>query len=187
MKKAMLFVLLFLPFAIPLAQADWFPGENLLTPFVPSTEEWEALEKKEEGFHSRLWQRRGAGLSDSYSVSVISEPEEELSKFRESQDVPGKKSCETFESEVLNESPTNGYSRLMWRTRCGGKNGFVASILQVAIQGRDSFYHVQKIWRADVSEQEMALWRERLSSISVCDTREPQRPCPEGFKRVRPI
>jgi len=185
MKRVMLFVLLLPLFVIPLAQADWFPGENLLTSFSPSTEEWEALEKKEEGLHTRLWQRKGAGLNDSYSVSVISGLEEKLSKFRNDQYAPGKKSCETFESEVLNESPTNGYSRLMWRTRCGDKGGFVASILQVAIQGRDSFYHVQKIWRADVPEQEMALWLERLSSISVCDTGEPERPCPEGFKRVQ--
>lgn len=185
MKRAALFFLLFPLVVIPLAQADWFPGENLLTSFIPSTEEWEALEKKEEGLYTRLWQKKGADLSDSYSVSVILGLEEKLSEFRDNQDAPGKKSCVIFESEVLDQSPVNGYSRLMWRTRCGGKNGFVASILQVAIQGRDSFYHVQKIWRVDVSEQEMALWRERLSSTSVCDTRDPERPCPKEFQRVQ--
>jgi hypothetical protein len=185
MKKITLCVILFHLFIIPLARADWFPGENLLTPFIPSTDEWEALEKKEDGFYARLWQRKGAGFSDSYSVSVIRGREDKLYEFRKIQDAPGKKGCETFESEILNESPTNGYSRLMWRTRCGGKGGFVASTLQVAIQGHDSLYHVSKIWRADVSAQEMALWRERLSSISVCDTREPKSPCPEGFQRVQ--
>jgi hypothetical protein len=184
MKKSTLLFLLSPFFVIPLAQA-WFPGENLLTPFMPASEEWEAFEKNEEGFQSRLWQRKGAGLSDSYAISVFSGVEKKLSEFRESQDAPGEKHCKTFKSDVLDESPTNGYSRLMWRTRCAGKDGFVASILQVAVQGRDSFYHVQKIWRADVAEQELALWRERLSAISVCDTRDPNRPCPEGFERIQ--
>jgi hypothetical protein len=185
MKKATLCVLLFHLSVIPLAQADWFPGENLLTSFMPSTDEWEALENKEEGVYTRLWQRKGAGFSDSYSVAVIPGHAKKLSEFREIVDTPGKKHCGAFESEVLNDSPTNGYSRLMWRTRCSGKGGFVVFTLQVAIQGRDSLYHVQKIWRADVSEQEMTLWRERLSSTSVCDTREPKSPCPEGFQRVQ--
>ena len=185
MKKATLCVLLFHLSVIPIAQADWFPGENLLTSFVPSTDEWEALEKTEERVYTRLWQRKGAGFSDSYSISVFSGLADKLSNFRETVDAPGKKHCGTFESETLNESPTNGYSRLMWRTRCGGKGGFVVSTLQVVIQGRDSLYHVQKIWRADVSEKEMTLWREHLSSTSVCDTRGPKSPCPDGFQRVQ--
>ncbi len=185
MKRVTLLVLLFPLFVIPPAQARWYPGENLVTSFIPSSEEWEAFERKEDRLYTRLWQRKGHGFSDSYAVSVVPGVEDKLSTSRETLDAPGKKSCETFESEVLNESPTNGYSRLMWRTRCSGKDGFVAAVLQVVIQGRDSFYHIKRAWRVDVSEQEIALWEERLLSASVCDTRDPDRPCPKGFERVK--
>lgn len=166
-------------------QAGWPPGENLLTPFQPSTEEWEVWQKEEEGLYSVLWQKKGAGLNDSYAVSVMNGYKKSLSKFRETQDEPGKEHCKAFESQIIEGSPTNGYSRLIWSTRCSGEDGFVAITLQVALQGHDSFYHVQKIWRSEVSEQEMGVWRERLSSVSVCDTRKPESPCPEGFDRVQ--
>lgn len=187
MKRATLAILLFPLFAVPLAQADWAPGENLVIPFSPSTDAWEVLEKQQEGFHSRIWQRKGAGLNDSYVISVLSGHEENLAAFRKTLDDPGAASCETFTSEALDETPANGYSRLMWRTRCRSKDGFVASMLQVAIQGHDNFYHVQKIWRhAEVPEPEMASWRERLASISVCDTRDSNRLCPGDHKPVDP-
>jgi hypothetical protein len=184
MKRSAL-LLLFLPlFALSPVRAAWIPGENLLTP-VPPSKDWEVSEKKEGDFRSRLWQKKGEGIKDSYIVSIISGFNKKLPEFRDEQDNPGKKNCETFDSEVLDDSETNGYSRLMWRTRCGGKSGFTASILQVAIQGHDSFYHVQKIWRGEVPEKEMAFWREQLSSTSVCDTRGPKNPCPEGFHQVQ--
>ena len=185
MKRVTLFVLLFALFVIPPAQARWSPGENLLTSFIPSTEEWEAFEKNEGGVHTEEWRKRGHGRSDRYAVSVMPGLKEELSVFREAMDAPGKEGCRTFESEVLNQSPTNGYSKLIWRTRCFDKDGLRATLLLVAIQGRDSFYYLMRVWHGDVPEQEMGFWQERLSLTSVCDTRDPDRPCPEGFIRVR--
>jgi hypothetical protein len=187
MKKATLALLLFPLFALSLAQADWSPGENLMIPFSPSTDTWEASDKQQEGFHSRLWQRKGAGLDDSYAISVVTGLEIDLAAFRQIQDDPGTKHCKTFTSDTLDETPVNGYSRLMWRTRCRDKDGFLASMLQVVIQGHDNFYHVQKIWRrVEVPETEMTSWRERLASISVCDTRDSNRPCPGDHKPVDP-
>jgi hypothetical protein len=182
-KSVTLLVLLFPLLAIPPAQARWYPGENLLTSFVPSNKDWSEFERKGASSYTRLWQKKGHSFIDSYAVSVMPGLEEKLSTDREATDAADKEGCEAFESTVLDESRTNGYPRLMWRTRCVKKTGAV-TILQVTIQGRDSFYHVQKLWGLEVSEQEMALWQERLSSTSVCDTRDQARPCPEGFERV---
>lgn len=170
--------------AVPGSSAGWSPGENLITPAFPS-EEWEVLEKRDGAVYSRLWQKKGRGFDDSYVVTVISGYEEELVNFRNKQDAPGRANCERFESDILEELPANGYSRQVWLTRCVGKDGFNASILHVAIQGRESFYHIQKTWRFDVPEGDLLLWQERLITISVCDTRDPERSCPEGYNRAQ--
>ena len=132
MKRVTLLVLLFPLFVIPRAQARWYPGENLLTSFVPSNKEWNVFERKEGvSSYTRLWQRKGHSFIDSYAVSVIPGLEEKLSTDREATDAATKEGCETFESTVLDESRTNGYSRLMWRTRCIQKTGAVSTFLHV--------------------------------------------------------
>lgn len=169
---------------IPAVGAAWTRGENLLTIFVPSDEEWVAYVKSDGDLKSNLWKRKGAGESDSYAVSTIHKYKQDLAAFRKAQDAPGQEHCDRFVSETLDETPTNGYPRLLWRTRCENDDGFTASILQVAVQGRDSFYHIQKTWRAEVSDAEFTTWRDLLQAVSVCDTRRKEQPCPEGFQRV---
>lgn len=170
--------------ATPAPGTAWTRGENLLTTFIPSEEEWVAYVKSEGNLKSNFWRRKGAEQDDSYAVSVIHKFKQDLSGFRQTQDAPGQEHCDRFVSETLDETPTNGYPRLMWQTLCESDDGFTASLLQVAIQGRDSFYHIQKIWRVGVSDAEVTSWRELLQAVSVCDTRRKEQPCPEGFRRV---
>lgn len=172
--------------AIPALGAGWSRGENLLTTFVPSADEWIAYEKSEGNFRSNLWTKKGAEEIDSYAVSVIHKHKQEIAAFREMQDAPGRERCDRFESQTLAESPTNGYPRLVWRTLCENADGFTVSMLHVAIQGRDSFYHVHRIWRSAVPDAELARWQELLQSTDLCDTRRKKQKCPEGFERVEP-
>lgn len=175
-----LFVLLVAPAG---ARGSWPDGENLVAP-APSTEGWDVLKRDEGAYTSTLWERKEAGLDDSYVVDVLAGYNEQLPAFREEQDAPGKKACKSFDSKVLEDSPTQGYPRLVWRTLCVGEKGFVSTSLQVAIQGRERFYHIQKVWRGEVPDQDLARWRERITAISVCDTRDPKRPCPPSVETV---
>jgi hypothetical protein len=169
---------------VPSALA-WHEGENLLTPYELSTDEWEVFEKDKDGVYSMMWQRKGVGFADSFVVQVLHGADETVKKFRRVLDQPGRKSCGSFESEVLDESEVNGYPRLIWMTECDGDDGsVVARVVQVVIRGQDSLYHAQKLWRSEVSEEEMTLWRQRLASISVCDTRLAERACPDGYEQV---
>lgn len=185
MRSTSLISLVLVLTAAPAGGASWHRGENLLTTFVPSPEEWVAFERSEGDLYTTLWRRKGAEESDTFAVTVIEKFKHDLADFREAQDAPGKLRCERFDSEILEDAPVNGFPRLMWRTLCERDDGFTASILHVAIQGRDSFYHVQKMWRVEVTETELSTWEDRLRSASVCDTRRKGPPCPEGFSRVR--
>lgn len=165
------------------AADEWFPGENLLTQFQPSSDEWDAYEKKEGNYYSRMW-RKKSGVDERYAVSVIRGYDRSFEQFREMQDGSGRASCDDFQSNVLTEDSVNNYPRIIWRTLCANEDGFTASILHLAIKGNDSFYHVMKTWRSDVAEEDLATWNDRLLEISVCDTRDADRPCPSGFERV---
>lgn len=89
MKRAAL--LLFLPlFALSPVRAAWIPGENLLTP-VPPSKDWEVSEKKEGAFRSRLWQKKGEGIKDSYIVSTISGFNKKLPESETNRTTPAKR------------------------------------------------------------------------------------------------
>jgi hypothetical protein len=52
-----------------------------------------------------------------------------------------------------------------------------------AIQGADSFYVVQKAYKFVPSKEQETKWTGYLQSISVCDSRVPERACPKMMPR----
>ena len=58
-----------------------------------------------------------------------------------------------------------------------------------AIQGRDSFYLVQKAYKFEPTAEQKKQWGAYLDSVGVCDTRLPERPCGVrdnfAFRRMR--
>lgn len=165
--------------------SEWFEGENLLTKFVPE-DSWVAFEKIEPGFKSRMWKNK-SDARDIYVVSMLGNYKKSLAEFRELQDAPGKDKCAAFESDVLGGHEVNGYPRLIWQTRCTRKDGSIASILVLAIDGKDQLYFLQKIWGYDPDVVETQEWRGRFEAVSVCDTRVEAHPCPDGFSKVAPV
>jgi hypothetical protein len=162
--------------------ADWYKGENLLAHVVPA-DQWDLYRDPSDKATS-LWKRKG-NSDDQYAVSVYHDLKASLSDVRTLQDKPGQQHCAKFESTLIEEQPVNGYQRMIWRTLCVRTDSSKSSILHLVVQGRDSFYHVQKMWRFDVPQSDVDTWSTRLKSILVCDTREKQQPCPEGYKRVK--
>jgi hypothetical protein len=161
---------------------DWFEGENLLTQ-PPDDEHYEAYVKKEPGWLSQMWQSRNYGGGDNYVVNIVSGHRSNLGKFRGSQDRPGKESCDSFTSSLIDDSERNDYKSVFWETTCVVRGTTIRSI-QLAIAGRDSLYHVRKLWKIPVTNEDIGSWKDSIGEISLCDTRRKKNSCPEGFERV---
>lgn len=157
-------------------------GENLITPFVPDASEWN-LYRDPSDASTMLWKRKANDL-DQYAVSIYRKAKIEVDEFRQIQDEAGGETCAAFQSTLVEQGPVNGYPRLVWTSTCKRKDDGTSVIVHMAIKGRDSFYHVLKMWRSDVPSSEVTLWEQRLKEVLVCDTRKKDHPCPEGYSRV---
>ncbi len=179
-------LLIALTAAAPLAvTASGFKrGENLITPHELNEDQWDVLTKTEGSFRSVMWRSKEKGVEDMYVVSVHGGSRSKLKRLRELQDSPGKKSCESFQSIDLDPIPNKNYESVMWRTVCENAGGFKAQILQLAIRGKDSVYHLQKIWRGEIAESDLSDWIVTLRKVYVCDTRKRKKACPSGFEQV---
>lgn len=162
--------------------AEWFKGENLLTTPLPNEEQYEAYVKEEKGWVSRLWKNKERD-GDTYTVNIVSQKRTNLKKFQKSQDDPGRSACSNFTSDVIDEEKRNGYKSVLWMTFCEIGEKKVQSI-QLGIAGRDSLYHVRKLWKVPVSDQDKLEWQESIQKISLCDTRKKKNPCPKGYSKV---
>ena len=167
--------------AFTASASEWFEGENLLTNPVLDASEYEQLRKDEPGWKSRLWQRKD-DPGDTYVVNIVEGGRTNLAKFRKSQDLPGQQACQSFTSDLLSDDKRNGYKAIFWETKCEIGEAEIKS-LQMAIAGRDSLYHVRKLWKSPVKSEVFEMWKSELSEISLCDTRKKKHPCPEGFTR----
>lgn len=168
-------------FSLPASASEWFEGENLLTNPIPNVSEYEEYSKNEPGWTSRLWQRKG-DEGDTFVVNIVEGGRANLKKFRESQDLPGQQSCQSFSSDLLSDEKRNGYKSVSWETYCQIGESEITSI-QLAIAGRDSLYHVRKLWKSPVNSEVKNVWEAEIAKISLCDTRKKKHPCPEGYSR----
>jgi hypothetical protein len=175
---------------LPLACASeparpWPAGENpvIETPALTS-DEWSVFSKQEGPSRSRLWQSKARGTDDVFVVTTIRLGSIEPRVFRDVQDGPGRESCDRFESIDLVRKESDGLPAELWRTECFLAGELATQIVQVVIVGRESLYHVQKVWKGAVPEAGRADWIERISSVYICDTRGIGRPCPANVELV---
>lgn len=82
----------------------------------------------------------------------------------------------------VKEGVENGYATLTWLQKCpvNGRTGKPELTWMKAMQGRDSFYLVQKAYKFEPSAGQVSRWGGFLDSVRVCDTRLPDRPCKMG-------
>ena len=76
----------------------------------------------------------------------------------------------------------NGYPTLTWFQKCprNTQTGKPELTWMKALQGRDSFYLVQKAYKFEPSAEQRKEWGGFLDSVRLCDTRLPERPCRLG-------
>lgn len=89
------------------------------------------------------------------------------------------KACAGSEFADVKEGVERGYPTLTWFQKCPMNNatGKPELTWMKAIQGRDSFYLVQKAYKFEPSPAQKAEWGSYLDGVRVCDTRLPDRPC----------
>jgi hypothetical protein len=85
----------------------------------------------------------------------------------------------SYDSTVLNESPANGYGRILWKTVAAQPDGApTITSLVLYVAGNDASYTVHRRWDRPVDATEVRRWFDYLLSVSVCDARMPEHPCP---------
>ena len=92
--------------------------------------------------------------------------------------------CPGSQSKPLAERNERGYPALMWVLLCpqNKATGKPENTWFKAIQGRDSFYVVQKAYKFAPSKEQEDHWLAYLTSVAVCDSRSAQSPCPKTGK-----
>jgi len=164
---------------------EFYKGENLITPYEIDPEQWETLTKVEGSFRSMLFKSRGKGMADAYVINIQGGKKSKLTEERERQDAPGKKKCLSFETIDLDSISNQNYDSLIWRTECTAQDDSKVQMLQLLIKGKDSTYHLQKIWRGLVADDERNSWIEMFNKVYVCDTRVASKTCPKDYKKVK--
>ena len=167
--------------------SEWYVGENLITPYSQLYSSWIPHVKPGENERSKMWQHPEKGFSDSFVVTIRNGYQVDLKEFRNIQDAPGHSSCKPFTSVILKTPRINDFDSLLWVTNCKTTNNKQASIVHMAIQGKDSFYHIQKIWKYKANGKEMKKWWDQISMTYICDTRDPKKLCPAGFKKIKDL
>ena len=78
----------------------------------------------------------------------------------------------------------NGYPIAFWMMNCplNKQTGKPETTWFKAIQGRDSFYVVQKAFKFDPAQEQIVQWTLYLKKVGVCDTRIKERACPAGLR-----
>jgi hypothetical protein len=90
------------------------------------------------------------------------------------------KACPNSLYAPVAAGPERGYPAEVWMQACPSnpKTGKPEHTFFKAIQGNDSLYVVQKAFKYEPSRDEVTKWTRYLKSVSVCDSRIPDRACP---------
>ena len=79
------------------------------------------------------------------------------------------------------ETTENGYPVSLWQLSCPNnpQTGKPEWTWFKALRGNDSLYLVQKAFRFEPSNDQITTWIRYLKSVAVCDSRLPERACPQ--------
>ena len=90
--------------------------------------------------------------------------------------------CKGSKTKSIAQGETGGYPSSMWVMYCpsNSSTGKPENTWFRAIQGVDSFYVVQKAYKFSPTKQQEEQWLTYLRNVSVCDTRLPERACPQA-------
>lgn len=98
-------------------------------------------------------------------------------------DKEGPAACADIESNRVAQGDENGYAYMVWLQSCplNKATGKPEITWFKAIAGNDSTYVVQLAFKAWPSKEQITSWMQYLGSVSVCDSRLPERACPRRW------
>lgn len=155
-------------------------GENLITPRISYLADWLLLVDNKENYHSRRWLHPKHGANDSFIISVTKPISKNIAYYRHMLDEPGRKTCASFSSLTLSTKNTSHYPNEIWQTNCVKHNGEQAKILHAILQGKESVYHLQKIWQGQGTLKDIKKWQGLYSQVYICDNRVDDAQCPSS-------
>lgn len=90
--------------------------------------------------------------------------------------------CPGSKSKPVAQGEVGGYPSITWVMFCplNRATGKPENTWFRAIQGVDSLYVVQKAYKFTPSKQQEEQWLGYLQNVSVCDSRVPERACPQA-------
>jgi hypothetical protein len=90
-------------------------------------------------------------------------------------------SCPGATANAVANDVENGYPALVWLLDCprNPMTGKPEMTWLKAVQGNDSFYVVQKAFKFAPAKAEITQWMNYLKAVAVCDSRLPDRACPQ--------
>ena len=88
--------------------------------------------------------------------------------------------CPGVQSSAVGQGVERGYPMTLWIEFCplNKQTGKPEFTLLKAIQGRDSFYVVQKAFRFRPDKTQIETWSRYLRGVYVCDSRLADQACP---------
>jgi hypothetical protein len=151
---------------LPIPESGWTfrPGKK-------DGDDVEVWAKEREWFRVDILHGRGRQIPERFQSGVDEAARKNLTK--------------DFESTVLKKGFVNNYPMMLWQTSATLNSGSKVFNLFLYIEGNDAGYWVNRRWlNLDVSQADKESWIKYLSSISVCDSRSTEHPCPirEGIR-----
>lgn len=97
-----------------------------------------------------------------------------------------KSACEGARVERVANAQDNGYPSSVWVFACPNnpQTGKPETMYMKVIAGNDSLYSLQYAFRQTLSREMTASAMDYLKKALVCDTRQPEHPCPKGMKSL---
>ncbi|MEN0001177.1 MAG: hypothetical protein AAF940_09850 [Pseudomonadota bacterium] len=93
------------------------------------------------------------------------------------------RACPVSNRTPIQTGLDNGYEFAVDLLMCAQapEMGDPTTVLVKSIRGRDALYSLQVSMRGDIEVDETFEWIRYMRGIQVCDTRDPDHPCPEGW------
>ena len=175
----------------PIAAFAGLQGENLLAPPIPGwVQAYSAagngirlLEYVPPGQNANAWSQM-ATLEIFYGRGGT-KPRDVQQKIVEG----FRENCEAMHVSDLGTGTASSLPAVRWVTYCSKFKPLGTGEISYsqAISGKDHFYLIQRSWRGGpfdltkplpIPDTMLKEWEAYLNQISICDSRDPKRPCP---------
>jgi len=149
-------------------------GENILQKFPLPVGVWDTYQAEDGS--GIMWVEKNN--VEKVTLSVLKNSTVTVQEFKAYDKNLGKTNCAAFDIHAISDDKTNGYNSSFWKTACTHKDNSVSTTLYKAVKGNDAFYLVKKTWLSIPSKENFSIWSNYFGSMSVCDTRTNEHPCP---------